>query len=123
MPGPGSYNPPSLMGRDGAKVALHGKLESLDLKETKNKPGPGQYSPRDESSKKASPRFGLGTSNREQYYLHEKYTQSIPASSSYDPQFSSVKITARKAGFGYGERNSLTNKTFAPGPGAYDAKV
>jgi hypothetical protein len=34
-----------------------------------------------------------------------------------------TKRENQKAGFGYGKRNSLINKTFSPGPGAYDSKL
>jgi|JI9StandDraft_1071089.scaffolds.fasta_scaffold75686_2 hypothetical protein len=64
----------------------------------------------------------MGASKREQHYQHEKYKQSVPPGTNYDPKTDYTKLASRKAGFGFGNRISIANRTFSPGPGAYDAK-
>lgn len=65
MPGPGQYQIPSTLGRDGPARTLGAALTySPEIKESSKKPGPGTYDGNSLITKRQDPQYKMGTSSR-----------------------------------------------------------
>lgn len=65
VPGPGTYIPPALVGKEGRKVTM-GATNKYDpgRLEQSYKPGPGQYSPLSSATSLKSPGYKIGSGSR-----------------------------------------------------------
>ena len=67
-----------------------------------------------------SPNFRLGTATREQYYLKDKYKDSLPGPNIYNPKTDAVMKTMAKTSLGFGKKYDLAlPSSKGPGPGSY----
>lgn len=63
IPGPGSYQIPAVVGKEGQSKTLHSTLlYSPETKENRGKPGPGTYDGDVLRTRKAAPDYKVGTS-------------------------------------------------------------
>jgi hypothetical protein len=82
-------------------------------------PGPGSYTPSVRMSLKTSPKFKIGSSTRDKFYLKDRLKLELPPPNSYNPSIDFVKKASPATGFGYGNRNILSRSFNIPGPGSY----
>eukprot|EP00347_Sterkiella_histriomuscorum_P007720 403347820 len=119
-PGPGQYEFKSIIGNEGHKKTLSYRFtHDLTTKEHNMKPGPGQYAPEIMPVIKSSPKYRIGTSTRDNFYLKDKFIHELPPPNGYHPKYENTRRNSPSTGFGYGNRSFL-NRTFEmPGPGNY----
>ncbi|CDW90416.1 triosephosphate isomerase [Stylonychia lemnae] len=114
-PGPGSYQHKQIMGHDGPKRSMTSRRPmSAD---SRNSPGPGQYTPAKESVAKAMPKYSIGHEQRDTLGLnHMKHT---PAPNQY--MASTATLTRQPSWvMGSSQRNGLGGANGSPGPGNYN---
>lgn len=122
--GPGAYDLPQVIGKEGTRNSLSPKLK--DLREpsyrARNLPGPGQYDTSFANSiaMKTLPSYKIGTSKRPEPILN--FTGLRPSPTAYNPNdsFTKPNISANIK-FGTSKRPSI-DKSGAeklPGPGEY----
>ena len=76
VPGPGTYAAKEIIGRDGPSKTMGSKEHySPERKEGKLKPGPGNYNPSTNYSRKKEPAFKIGSEIRKdlQFEKTSKY--------------------------------------------------
>lgn len=72
-PGPGNYQIPGVIGKDGTSKTMHSSLPySPAMKEQSYKPGPGNYDPDPLKTKNTEPKYKVGTSQRTDYEFDKK---------------------------------------------------
>lgn len=66
IPGPGQYEQKNIIGTDGPAKSISGKTSSeVEIKEHRQKPGPGQYAPNFDYTCKQQPKIKVGTAPRD----------------------------------------------------------
>jgi hypothetical protein len=85
QPGPGAYSLKPTLNEISMKFGTGSRAELSGGKETKMKPGPGNYEPKIQASLTASPKYGFGTGIRteEPYNKAKKF---VPGPGQYMSQ-------------------------------------
>lgn len=121
VPGPGTYIPPAMIGKDGPSVRMGEKSNyEPDMKEHKKKPGPGSYSPDITYSKKKEPNYKIGSATRTDLATDKQRLFQV-APGQYNIDASPVKQKDPQWRFGTEQRPALGQRGGAsmPGPGNY----
>lgn len=83
VPGPGTYAPKEIIGKEGPLSSIHSKIEYKPIEATGGfTPGPGAYESH-VKNKKAAPSYGYGSAKRE--FGAAKGITNVPASNAYSP--------------------------------------
>jgi len=149
-PGPGAYEP-KLNGRNSSPSYKMGQAQrTFDDRESKSKPGPGQY---EIKNSHGAPAYKIGSSQRQglsqsmigpgpgaysynsraiegpkhvMTARHEdtslNYLKSTPGPGAYTPAFDKSKDRSPAVGIGTSNRTELTGTKAVPGPGQYDVR-
>ena len=108
IPGPGSYQSPSTLGKKGGYLGLKNKIDKRN-----ELPGPGAYGLKSTFSTRYGAPFGSG--KRSSPNLNK--TTTFPGPGSYQPMLSGRRTLG--GGFGTSKRNDSAERGHAPGPGQY----
>jgi len=112
IPGPGQYDVKSRVGGEGPSYGIRGRHQDP---QGDQKPGPGNYNPRDDITKYATPGTKMGSGQRDGLVKGN----DMPGPGNYD--LSNNYHKGKEISFGQGKRdNSMEKQTRGnPGPGTY----
>ena len=121
VPGPGNYMARTFTGEEGSKFSMGMKMEyEPHRKEQKFKPGPGNYSPNTNPTKKKESAWKIGSEVRKDLAFEKaKGFQTSPGQ--YEPDYTKVKDKAAGWRIGTEIRPSMVTRghEHMPGAGAY----
>ena len=124
IPGPGSYKHKEVVGADGPKIAIKARNDYSPVqKEVEKVPGPGNYAPNYNQTKKREGGVSMPKSLRNEYHL-EKIRQCTQDPGAYDPYDQATKNKASQWRFSSAEREGMQIKSSlkVPAPGMYNIK-
>ena len=115
-PGPGQYPITSLVGTESQGKSLG---QRLTRGKTSNQfsPGPGAYSVQFSQSMKSAPKFGIGTSTRND--TSKSQSRNFPPPDTYNPNYKAAKSKMASWSFGSSKRQPLSKQNNVPGAGTY----
>ena len=116
-PGPGNYEPKTIIGRDGPQKTMSPKLEDRMVAKRAYLPGPGAYTSQNFHLRTA-PAFGMGSEQRSSYKKVD-LKNYIPDGGAYNPKTSFTASASAAWGFGTQIRKNFDDKKAkaVPGPG------
>lgn len=115
FPGPGTYVPPTFIGKDTQGKSIAGRVKE---RSPDNIPGPGAYASPD---KRNGPSYSLSGHRTEDPILREK--AKMPPPGSYNPDDSITKHQSHGVSFGSGAKSTTLRGDGTPGPGQYQLKT
>ena len=90
-PGPGQYNAKRVLGNEGPGYSIKGRRPDVRVLPGKEAPGPGAYEPKSTYTKKEAPKFGIGTTKKND--VPDIYGNT-PAPNNYTPKDRQIKTSS-----------------------------